>query len=81
MSKKSMEKFVLHKYPYIYQCRNCKDSFEEPFELFEQEERQLKASFKVNSPLPLFFECECCHDFLVAPIGYSGSPSSLANFF
>ena len=71
--------FELHKYPYRYQCEHCKDRFEKPFKLTEEEERQLKKIFNVESGLPLFYECEFCHDDLVKPIGYQGEPSFLLN--
>ena len=74
-------KFELHKYPYVYMCTQCKDRFEEPFEVSKEYERQLKGLFEVKSDLPLFFECHFCHDDEMKPIGYQGSPSFIVEAF
>jgi hypothetical protein len=68
-------KYKLNQYPYIYQCHHCKDRFEEPFELGQDEERQIKEDNGVKSGLPIFFECDFCHDYDIRPIGYKGKPS------
>lgn len=73
------KEFKLHNYPYIYQCIHCKSRFEKPFKMTAQYERQLKTIFEVNSELPLFFECDFCHDDLIMPIGYDGEPSFILN--
>jgi hypothetical protein len=78
MPKQPIE-FVLHRHPYLYQCEHCLDRFEKPWKMDAQYERQLKASCEVSSPLPLFFECDFCHDDLVKPIGYHGLPSFTLN--
>ena len=73
------KKFKLHKYPYIYQCPDCKKRFKpEPFmELGEKDERALKEEYEVKSELPLFFLCDFCFNQLMKPIGYIGKPSHI----
>ena len=80
MKKKYREyKFELHKYPYVYMCARCKERFEGPFEMTKEYECQLKKAFEVESDLPLFFECDGCHDDELKPIGYTGKPSFILN--
>lgn len=74
-----MKPFKLHDYPYIYQCEHCKNRYEKPFKMPHEQERQLKDAFKVKSDLPLFFECDFCHDDLMKPIGYKGKPGFILN--
>lgn len=71
--------FELHRYPYVYQCPDCKDRFEpEPFmELGEDDERALKQEYRVESDLPLFFLCDFCFNQIMKPKGYTGKPSKI----
>ena len=71
--------FKLHRYPYIYQCPDCKNRFTpEPFmELGEEDECALKQEYGVESDLPLFFLCDFCFNQLMKPKGYTGQPSKI----
>jgi len=73
------EKFQLGKYPYVYQCPDCKKRFEpEPkMELSKEDEKALKKEYGVESDLPLFFLCDFCFNNIMKPVGYTGEPSKV----
>lgn len=68
-----MEKFELHKYPYIYECDRCGRKFK----LSKAKELSLKSNYGIASDLPLFFACLKCGSGLSKPIGYNGRESTI----
>lgn len=76
---KDKKPFELHKYPYIYQCPDCKTRFtpEPSMELSKGDERALKKEYGVKSELPLFFVCDFCFNNIMKPVGYDGEPSKV----
>jgi len=76
---KKNEQFELHRYPYIYQCPDCKSRFtpEPKMELSKADECALKKEYRVKSDLPLFFVCDFCFNNIMKPIGYTGEPSKV----
>ena len=67
---------VMLVFQFLVLPRKCKDRFEEPFEVSAQDECKLKATYNINSELPLFFECEFCHGYNLKPLGYTQSPAA-----